>query len=352
MKKHFTTKLIFSLLLVMTLISTCRVTALALEDDKIDIERCTIENITDCPIVENQEVKPAIIVKDGDKVLVEGVDYTYKVFGGKSVGLTQGNIRGIGNYDGDKDFHYYVVPQAPTITAVNAKTVNVTKAEIKATFQKGYGRVTHFELQVSEKADFSTIAESATTNNENATELTINNLEAGKTYYVRVRSYKQGSRDRNDKAYSEWSAITTAKANIAVNKKCKVKEKDYIGTYYKNGTPKKINPAKNTLYEVIIGSIKNGYVEFAVVYYGINGSPVYITDKITEPVIGKKVTFKWKDSWSNEGKGTLQFVSKHNLKLSMKETKHAYLNRFTLQLKKTTKFKYRKKFHDLDRMLG
>lgn len=114
----------------------------------------------------------------------------------------------------------------------------------------------------------------------------------------------------------------------------------YTGTYmkvWKTSSPYRtteINPS----YAVTINKLKKKKAILQISYCGVNGSPLYETKIITAKRSGKKLTFKWEDSWCNKGKGTIKLY-KGYLKIKMKQTYTAKWNRSTLRTKGYMKIK-------------
>ena len=74
-------------------------------------------------------------------------------------------------------------------------------------------------------------------------------------------------------------------------------------------------------------------IEFSITYVGINSSPIYTTDAIKASITkDHKVEFKWKDSWDNEGVGTLLLnpADSYSIQLMMTVTDESEVNRATL----------------------
>ena len=342
MKKNFSLFTVLMVCMAAIILNFNSVKAYGREDEsqKIDLNDCTIEGIADCDIAEDGESKPPITVKYGDTILVEKVDYYYTGQKSNHVGTAEGVLNGIGNYKGDVSFYYDVLPVAPILTSANGD-----KNYVSAGFRKVRGVIDGFEMQISETADFAKIAKSTSKAGTGITGFGFNNLKDNTTYYIRVRGYNVGDKKTY---YSRWSNVKSAKTKAAQKKvnKCKVKAKNFVGTYKK--TTKKVGPKKGA-YNVIINSInKYGEVKFRVVYTAPKGIYLYATDIITVPVNGKKASFKWKDGWGNEGTGKLEFVKKHKIKLTMKQTYTASRNRNSLALKKTVTCKYVSKTKKID----
>lgn len=74
-------------------------------------------------------------------------------------------------------------------------------------------------------------------------------------------------------------------------------------------------------------------IEFTVSYLGANSSPIYDTDAIQATIADDHtVTFDWKDSWQNEGNGTLKLNpdDTSTVQILMNVTTEAEVNRATL----------------------
>ena len=80
-----------------------------------------------------QEQKP--VVTDGDKVLVEGTDYTLSYSEDTTnVGTVTVTVTGKGNYSGETTVTYQIKPKAVTVTAINnSKVYGDADPELKAT---------------------------------------------------------------------------------------------------------------------------------------------------------------------------------------------------------------------------
>ena len=67
-------------------------------------------------------LKPAVIVKDGKKKLVNGTDYTVTYNNNKNIGTAAITITGIGEYRGTKTLKFKIVPPKTTLTSKTGKT--------------------------------------------------------------------------------------------------------------------------------------------------------------------------------------------------------------------------------------
>lgn len=78
--------------------------------NKKDLSNCTIENtIAESYAYAAVEVKPALVIKDGESVLVENVDYTLTYANNLYPGVASVTITGMGDYTGTKTLEYTIV---------------------------------------------------------------------------------------------------------------------------------------------------------------------------------------------------------------------------------------------------
>lgn len=127
----------------------------------------------------------------------------------------------------------------------------------------------------------------------------------------------------------------------------KINSKNYMGTYYQKGFYKNASE-KHAARNVVIASIKKGYVTFSVSFLGRNYSPIYDTGEIRAKIKGRKAYFTWIDSWDNKGKGTITFVKRHKILLNMKKTKTAEGNRASLATDGNKVYLYYKAWHKIE----
>lgn len=141
------------------------------------------------------------VVKLGSKTLKSGTDYTVSYKNNKNVGTATVTITGKGNYNGTVKTTFKICPKK---TAVKKLTSPKTK-QLKVTYGKVAG-VTGYQITYSTSSKFT----KKTTKSVNAagTSKTIKKLTKGKTYYVKVRTYKTVGKT---KYYSGYSAVKKIK---------------------------------------------------------------------------------------------------------------------------------------------
>ncbi len=140
-------------------------------------------------------------VKLGSKTLKKGTDYTVTFKNNKAVGKATVTIKGKGNYTGTISKTFKINPKKTTLkTATSPKT-----KKLKVTYSKVSG-VTGYQTVYSTSSKF-TKATTKTASSK-STSKTISGLTKGKTYYVKVRTYKTVN---GTKYYSGYSAVKKVK---------------------------------------------------------------------------------------------------------------------------------------------
>ncbi len=69
-----------------------------------------------------KSLKPAVVVKDGDRKLVNGTDYTVTYKNNKDIGTAEITVTGKGDYTGTKKLSFKIVPKKTTLTSKPGKT--------------------------------------------------------------------------------------------------------------------------------------------------------------------------------------------------------------------------------------
>ena len=137
-------------------------------------------------------------VKYGTAKLKAGTDYTVSYKNNKKIGTATVVIKGKGSYVGEKTASFNIVPKAVTGLKLKAG-----KKQLAVSWKKVSG-VTGYQLEYSLKKNFSS-PKQVSVSKATTVKKTLKNLKKGKTYYVRIRAYK----DVNGQTY--WSAWSAAK---------------------------------------------------------------------------------------------------------------------------------------------
>ena len=153
-------------------------------------------------------VTPAVTVTIGDKLLVDGTDYTVTYKNNINVGTATIRVKGKGDYTGTLTKTFKIKPKRTSLKKVTAgtKSLTVTWTQQKLTMKNTH--ITGYQLQYSTDASFAKGNKLVTVPKYSSSSRTIKNLSKGKTYYVRIRTYKTIG---GVNIYSTWSAAKNVK---------------------------------------------------------------------------------------------------------------------------------------------
>ena len=151
----------------------------------------------------NGKVKtPAVIVKDSNgTVLQEGTDYEVTYTGTrKSIGQYTVRVTLKGKYTGTKELTFEIVPKGTKLTAKSGQ-----KKAFTVKWKKQKKQISGYQIQYGTKKNFSK-AKTVTVKSKNTTKKKITGCAAKKTYYVRIRTYKNVKvNGKTKKIASSWS---------------------------------------------------------------------------------------------------------------------------------------------------
>ncbi len=152
--------------------------------------------------------KPTVTVKDsnGNK-LKNGTDYTVKYSSGrKNVGKYTVTVTFKGSYSGTKKLTFKINPKGTSVSKLTAG-----KGKFTATWKKQSTQVSGYQIQYSTSSKM-TNAKTKTYSGASKTSASVSGLKSAKTYYVRVRTYKNVTIDgKTVKLYSSWSSVKSVK---------------------------------------------------------------------------------------------------------------------------------------------
>ena len=123
---------------------------------------------------------------------------------GKAIGKYKVKITFKDWYSGEVTKTVKVVPKGTSISSVKSSS----KKAMTVKWKKQTSQTTGYQIQYSTTKDFSSGNKTITIKKNKTTSRTIKKLKSGKTYYVRVRTYKTKS---GSKYYSEWSSTKSVK---------------------------------------------------------------------------------------------------------------------------------------------
>lgn len=147
-----------------------------------------------------KEQKPTVTVKNSSgKKLEKGKDYVVSYSSGrKNVGKYTVKVTYIGDYAGVKTLTYTIRPKGTSISKLTKG-----KQQFTVKWSKQTKQTTGYQIQYSTSSKMNN-AKFKTYSNNATTSATVSGLKSGKTYYVRVRTYKMVN---GSKVCSEWSSI-------------------------------------------------------------------------------------------------------------------------------------------------
>ncbi len=170
----------------------------------VDISKCKVK-LSATNLTYNGKVRtPSVTVTNPSGVkLTKDTHYAVSYSKGrKNVGTYKVTVTMFGNYMGTKTLTFKITPPKNTISKLSAGAKKITVNLTKKTTQ-----VTGYQIQYSRNKDF-TNAKIKTLTSSSTVKTTLTGLTAGKTYYLRVRTYKTVN---NVKYYSGWSAYKYVK---------------------------------------------------------------------------------------------------------------------------------------------
>lgn len=187
---------------------------IASDDIQENVVKCSIEKCTTLGSIKlsstlysyDGKVKtPTVTVTDSNgETLVKDKDYTVSYASGrKNVGTYKVTVKGKGDYSFTETLTFKINPVKTSI-----KKLTAGSKSFKATWSKKTTQTTGYQIQYSLKKDFSSGNKTATVSSNATTSKTIKSLKGGKTYYVRIRTYKTVD---GKKYYSGWSAVKSVK---------------------------------------------------------------------------------------------------------------------------------------------
>ncbi len=169
--------------------------------EQISISKATVSEIPD-KVFTGKALKPKFTVTYNDKKLVADKDYTIAWKNNTEIGKATITLTGKGLYKGTKKITFLINPKAVKLSFLKAG-----KNKLTVKWKKGSG-IDGYEIEYSLKKSFQD-AQKVSVSPASTVKTQIEQLKKGKTWYVRIRTYKKvGSK----KYYSEWSKPLSQKA--------------------------------------------------------------------------------------------------------------------------------------------
>jgi hypothetical protein len=147
-------------------------------------------------------IKPTVTVKYGSTKLKKGTDYTVSYKNNVKTGKATITIKGKGKYTGTVTKTFNIVPKKATLSSVKSTKTKT----VKVTWKKD-SQATGYQIVYSTNSKFKS-AKTVNVTKNSTTSKTISKLTKGKTYYVKVRSYKTVN---GKKVYGAYSTVKKVK---------------------------------------------------------------------------------------------------------------------------------------------
>ena len=172
---------------------------LPFEEEKTSITACKVKGIKNA-VYSGKAITMRVTVKNGSTPLILNKDYTVSYKNNKNVGTASVVIKGKGNYTGTVTKTFKIIPKKTTLkTAASPK-----KGQLKVTYTK-QTNITGYQITYALDKNFT---KSKASKSSAKLTKTISGLKSGKTYYVKVRTYKTV---KGTKYYSGYSAVKKIK---------------------------------------------------------------------------------------------------------------------------------------------
>lgn len=164
-----------------------------------DISTLTFSKITNKAYT-GKAIKPAVTIKDGDKKLTSGTDYTVSYKNNTKIGTATITVTGKGNYTGKKTLTFQIAPKKTTLSIKENSAQKATLTWKKSTGATGY--------QIYCSTNGGSYKKLATVKSADSVSRVVSNLNTDDNYYrFMVRPYtKSGSKT----IYGSWSNVVTA----------------------------------------------------------------------------------------------------------------------------------------------
>ena len=152
--------------------------------------------------------KPGIVAKNDKGEKITSKDYTVKYAAGcKNVGTYTVKVTFKGDYKGTFTKTFKINPKGTSLSKVKA-----TRKSFSATWKKQSKQTSGYQLQYSTNKKFAKSVKTTTITKTSTVKKTVKKLSAKKTYYVRVRTYKNVKVGKKTvKMYSGWSKVKSVK---------------------------------------------------------------------------------------------------------------------------------------------
>ncbi len=176
---------------------------------KITVKGYSIKNLTigldrTISVYNGKKQLPKVIVKDSSGNQIKTDNYTISYVGNyKKIGIYKVKITFKKKYSGSLTLSYSIVPPN---TGINR--IVISKRTMKVSWKKQLNQITGYQIKYATDLTFKKGKQYITIYGTNNIKKTIKNLQSGKWYYVKIRTFKMVGRD---KVYSKWSGVTVVR---------------------------------------------------------------------------------------------------------------------------------------------
>lgn len=176
-------------------------------DKLINIKTTTISISQTSYVYTGSAIKPKVTVKNGKNVLKSGTDYTVSYAKNTNVGTATITITGKGKYGSTTTKTFKIVPKITPLRTLTIKNNSITVTWTPQTMKMKTSYISGYQVQYSTSKSF-TNSKTVNVAKYSTKTTTIKNLVKGKTYYVRIRTYKAVN---GNKYYSKWGTSKSIK---------------------------------------------------------------------------------------------------------------------------------------------
>ena len=158
----------------------------------------------------NGKIRKPAIKKIGGKALKAGTDYTVKWSNksSRNVGAYTVTITGKGNYTGVTKATYKINPKGTSLKKPAKAKKAITVKWKKQSAKMAKSRITGYQIQLATNKKFTKNKKTVNVKGYKKVSKKVTNLKGGKTYYLKIRTYKT---IKGKKYYSKWSKVKAIK---------------------------------------------------------------------------------------------------------------------------------------------
>ena len=176
--------------------------------EKPEVKVASVKLAKTSYVYDGKVKKPAVVAKNNKSEKITSKDYTVKYAAGcKNVGTYTVKVTFKGDYKGTFTKTFNINPKGTSLSKVKA-----AKKSFSATWKKQSKQTSGYQLQYSTNKKFAKSVKTSTISKNTTVKKTVKKLSAKKTYYVRVRTYKNVKVGKKTvKLYSGWSKVKAVK---------------------------------------------------------------------------------------------------------------------------------------------